>query len=149
MTLRHSPSAVAAPCAVHSVSIPIICFSSFTKWHHHPLLQFNPSSEECQSLFKKVSRRFYESRHVPSSKDLPAIWCIWNYHIDLCFVEQYSVLSESEVAQLCPTLCDPIDCSLPGSSVHGIFQAIVLEWIAISFSRDLPNPGLEPRSPAL
>ena len=43
--------------------------------------------------------------------------------------------SESEVAQLCPTLCDPIDCSLPGSSVHGIFQAIVLEWIAISFSR--------------
>ena len=40
----------------------------------------------------------------------------------------------SEVAQLCPTLCDPMDCSLPGSSVHGILQAIVLEWIAISFS---------------
>ena len=35
----------------------------------------------------------------------------------------------------CPTLCDPMDCSLPGSSVHGIFQAIVLEWIAISFSK--------------
>ena len=43
--------------------------------------------------------------------------------------------SESEVAQSCPTLCDPTDCSLPGSSVHGIFQAIVLEWIAVSFSR--------------
>ena len=42
---------------------------------------------------------------------------------------------ESEVAQSCPTLCDPMDCSLPGSSVHGIFQARVLEWIAISFSR--------------
>ena len=54
-----------------------------------------------------------------------------------------------KVIQLCPTLCDPINCSLPGSSVHGIFQAIVLEWIAISFSRDLPNPGLEPASPAL
>ena len=40
-----------------------------------------------------------------------------------------------EVTQLCPTLCDPMDCSLPGSSVHGIFQAMVLEWIAISFSR--------------
>ena len=39
------------------------------------------------------------------------------------------------VTQSCQTLCDPIDCSLPGSSVHGIFQAIVLEWIAISFSR--------------
>ena len=40
---------------------------------------------------------------------------------------------EREVTQSCPALCDPIDCSLPGSSVHGIFQAIVLEWIAISF----------------
>ena len=40
----------------------------------------------------------------------------------------------SEVAQSCPTLCDPMDCSLPDSSVHGIFQATVLEWIAISFS---------------
>ena len=34
----------------------------------------------------------------------------------------------------CPTLCDPMDCSLPGSSVHGIFQARILEWVAISFS---------------
>ena len=42
--------------------------------------------------------------------------------------------SESEVIQLCPTLHDPMDCSLPGSSVHGIFQARVLEWGAITFS---------------
>ena len=42
--------------------------------------------------------------------------------------------SESEVAQLCPTLLDPMDCSLPGSSVHGIFQARVLEWGATAFS---------------
>ena len=47
---------------------------------------------------------------------------------------------ESEVAQSCPTLCDPMDCSLPGSSVHGIFQAIALEWIAISFSRGSSQP---------
>ena len=45
------------------------------------------------------------------------------------------VKSESEVAQLCPTLSDPMDCSPPGSSVHGIFQARVLEWDAIAFSR--------------
>ena len=44
------------------------------------------------------------------------------------------VKSESEVTQSCPTLCDPMDCSLPGSSVHGIFQARVLEWGAIAFS---------------
>ena len=43
-------------------------------------------------------------------------------------------MHESEVAQSCPTLCDPMDWSLPGSSVHGIFQARVLEWGAISFS---------------
>ena len=52
------------------------------------------------------------------------------------------VKSESEVAQSCPTLRDPMDCSLPGSSVHGIFQARVLEWGAIAFSetdRSLPQ----------
>ena len=42
--------------------------------------------------------------------------------------------SESEVAQSCPTLSDPMDCSIPGSSIHGIFQARVLEWGAIAFS---------------
>ena len=45
--------------------------------------------------------------------------------------------SESEVAQPCPTLSDPMDCSLPGSSAHGIFQARVLEWDAIAFAMRL------------
>ena len=48
--------------------------------------------------------------------------------------------SESEVAQLCLTLWDPMDCSLPGSSVHGIFQARILEWVAIAFSRGSSRP---------
>ena len=47
---------------------------------------------------------------------------------------------KSEVAQSCPTLCDPVDCSSPGSSVHGILQARVLEWVAISFSRGSSRP---------
>ena len=47
---------------------------------------------------------------------------------------------ESEVAQSCPTLCYPMDCSLPGSSLHGILQARVLEWVAISFSRGSSRP---------
>ena len=47
------------------------------------------------------------------------------------------VKSESEAAQSCPTLSNPMDCSLPGSSIHGIFQARVLEWFAIAFSRKL------------
>ena len=45
--------------------------------------------------------------------------------------------------------CKSLDCSPPGSSVHGIYQARILQWVAISFSRDLPNPGIEPSAPAL
>ena len=48
--------------------------------------------------------------------------------------------SESEVTQSNLTLCDPLDCSLPGSSLHGIFQARILEWVAISFSRRSSQP---------
>ena len=51
-----------------------------------------------------------------------------------CLLQCMQVKSESEVAQSCPTLHNPMDCSLPGSSVHGIFQARVLEWGAIAFS---------------
>ena len=45
------------------------------------------------------------------------------------------------ITQSCLTLCDPMNCSPPGSSVHGILQARILEWVAISFSRDLSDPG--------
>ena len=50
--------------------------------------------------------------------------------------------SESEVAQSCLTLCDPMDCSLPGSTIHGIFQARILEWVAISFSNYLKHHSI-------
>ena len=53
------------------------------------------------------------------------------------------------VPQLCLSLCDPMDCIPPGSSVHGISQARILKWVAIPLSRDLPKPGIELRSPAL
>ena len=52
------------------------------------------------------------------------------------------------VAQSDPTLCDPIDCSLRGSSVHGILQARTLQWVAIPSPGDLPNPGIKAMSPA-
>ena len=59
-------------------------------------------------------------------------------------------LSElSEVAQSCLTLCDPVDCSPPGSSIHGILQARILEWLPFPSPGDHPDPGIEPRSPAL
>ena len=55
-------------------------------------------------------------------------------------------MCESEVAQLCLTLRNLMDCSLPGSSIHGISQAIILEWLAISFSRRSSDLGIEPAS---
>ena len=56
---------------------------------------------------------------------------------------------ESEVAQSCPTLSYPVEYSPPGFSVYGIFQARLLEWVGISFSGDLPNPGIKPTPHAL
>ena len=58
----------------------------------------------------------------------------------LFLVDWLESKSESEVTQSCPTLCDPVDCSLPGFSVHGILQARILEWVAISFSRGSSSP---------
>ena len=69
--------------------------------------------------------------------------CLWdspgkNTGVGCHFLLQcMKVKSESEVAQACPTLSDPMDCSLPGSSVHGIFQSRVLEWGAIAFSENM------------
>ena len=53
------------------------------------------------------------------------------------------------VTQSCPTLCDPMDCSPPGSSVHGIFKVRILEWEPFPSPGDLLNPGIEPKSPTL
>ena len=56
---------------------------------------------------------------------------------------------KGSVTQSCPTLCNPMDCSLPGSSIHGILQARILEWVAIPFSRGSSDPEIKPESPAL
>ena len=53
------------------------------------------------------------------------------------------------VTQSCLTLCDPTDCSLPGTSIHWILQARILKWVVISFSRDHSDPGIKPGSLAL
>ena len=57
-----------------------------------------------------------------------------------CCKVKWTELKWSEVAQSCLTLCDPVDCSLPGSSAHGILHARILEWVAISFSRGSSRP---------
>ena len=63
-----------------------------------------------------------------------------NYSPAACGTETAITESESEVTQSCPALCDPVDCSLPGFSIHGILQARMLGWVAISFSRGSYQP---------
>ena len=75
------------------------------------------------------------------------LFCCLAYRIVTVFLK--SIGKESEVSQSCLTLCDPMDCSLPGSSVHGIFQAIVLEWIYFSFSRGSSQHRDQTQSPTL
>ena len=64
-------------------------------------------------------------------------------------VRNTAAAAAAKSPQSCPTLCDPIDGSPPGSPFTGILQARILEWVAISFTGDLPDPGIERRSPAL
>ena len=86
-------------------------------------------------------------------------WNNWAHAHSLTYFTQYDDLFKPSceggivyvlVTQSYPTLCNPMDCSLPGSSVHGILQARILEWVPIPFSRgDLPDPGIEHGSPTL
>ena len=75
---------------------------------------------------------------------------LWNHSRELCecwceilYVASSLFLCVCECMQSCLTVCDPMDCSLAGSSVHGIFQARILEWVAISYSRGSSQPRIE------
>ena len=96
------------------------------------MLQYHVSLEQSDSVMSdslRPPRR--QPTRLPRPWDSPGK----NTGVGCHFLLQcMKVKSESEVAQLCPTLSDPVNCSLPGSSVHRIFQARVLEWGAIAFS---------------
>ena len=89
-------------------------------------------------LLSRFSRvRLCATPQTAANQALPRLWDSpgKNTGVGCHFLLQcMKVKSESEVAQSCLTLSDPMDCSLPGSSAHGIFQARVLEWVAIAFS---------------
>ena len=103
-------------------------------------LRFILRKWDCSGSGRQTSLAPYQEQNIPQLLTLTVELSL------KCYVHACSVV---KIAQSCPTLCGPMDCSLPGSFVHGIFQAIVLEWIAISFSRELPDPGIEPGSPTL
>ena len=94
------------------------------------------------------------------SKESPVNWAFgrsmqpWFVFKAMSSLIKYQVPSSlvstlASVTQSCPTLCDPMDCSLPGYSVHEVLQARILEWVTIPFSGVLPNPRIKPKFPAL
>ena len=102
-----------------------------------------PKEARARSLYREPKRSRFESMPCIKIKITTVIITMTVQAEETSMCKMHGDAEEgkwSEVAQPCPTLCDPMDCSLPGSSVHGIFQARVLEWIAISFSRGSSQP---------
>ena len=112
------------PVLFHTV--PIFSISN----SHHPL--------HCCCVSDSVRPRRQQPTRLPRPWDSPGK----NTGVGCHFLLQFRrVKSESEVTQSCPTLRYPMGCSLPGSSVHGVFQARALEWGAIAFSNPLHRGG--------
>ena len=124
-----------------------VTHTSFAEYLFKPLLLLFFNTKPCQTLVKRYGlyvacqpplsvgfsrQEYWSGLPFPS----PAIFPTQGLDLHLLHWQVDSLLLKwSKVAQLCPTVCDPVDCSLPGSSVQGIFQARILEWVAISFSR--------------
>ena len=112
-----------------------------------PTQGLNPSLQHCRQILYQLSHqgspRILEWVAYPSSRALSQprnrtrISCIaGGFFISWATREAVAAAAATKSLQLCPTLSDPMDCSLPGSSIHGIFQARVLEWGAIAFSSE-------------
>ena len=88
----------------------------------------------------KLQISCFRATQCAPTKDMTVNQLMTQFKSTAEFYILYSKQKWSEVAQSCPTLCDPMDCSLSGFSVHGIFQARILEWVTISFSRESSRP---------
>ena len=118
------------PPSHHTLALALLQTAIFYYWHHQ-----GPHCCCCCCVASVVSSSVRPQRRQPTR--LPHPWDSpgKNTGVGCHFLLQcMKVKSESEVAQSCPTLSNPMDCSPPGSSAHGIFQARVLEWGDIAFS---------------
>ena len=107
----------------------------------------NPKTKQKQTHSKRNTRKSWEVMDIFVTWDVGMIspvyaasqthWIVYIKYVSFLWINYTSMCS---FAQSCPTLCSPVDCSPPGSSVHGIFQARILEWVAISFSRGSSHP---------
>ena len=116
----------------HLFIVLTLCFPEYFEIFYDDILKegvsLNQLSPECFQRVQQASMSV-----LPDKKD-SIISYVWEV---------------SEVAQSCPTLCDPMDCSLPDSSVYGIFQARYWSGLPFPSPGNLPDSGTEPRSPAL
>ena len=99
---------------------------------------------------QKVERKASEDKEMysPNTSETSRDWPSHTEGMDL-FQDNMKRKVQVSVTQSCLTLCDPVACSPSGSSVHGVLQARVLEWVPKPSSRDLPSPGTEPASTSL
>ena len=118
-------------------------------------MDYSPPGSSVHGIFQA---RILESVAIPFSRgsswhrDRTRVSYIAGRFFTVRATAKWKNETEMLVSQSCLTVCDPMDWGSPSASVHGILQARILEWVAISFSRkemDLPNPGIKPRTPAL
>ena len=134
--------------------VPCLLEEMFTMlvWKAICKYAFSPSHDICgktSDLALKKRKRIWKRTDT-------CIWtCIWKDTKSLCCTCEMNTLLINYVcvcvlvAQSCPTLCNPMDCSPPGSSVHGILQARYWSWLPFPSPGDLPNLGIKPRPPTL
>ena len=91
------------------------------------------------TVHKAVAKTFYLASYLRSILLYFFLVLLYKFDSESTF-QNYAILETETFAQSFPTLCDPMDCSPPVSSVHGILQARILEWVAIPFSREAPRP---------
>ena len=118
----------AVPCFTPCCPLPILPQTKIGNSYSR-LTALSPPSSLPPMTFNNV-------HHPPREERLHLL--VLNNRLHLLITSNF--IGEGEVAQSCLILCDPMDCSLPHSSVHGIFQARILEWVVISFSRGSSRP---------
>ena len=134
-------------CSLPRSSVHGIFQARVVKWVAISFSRGSSQPKDRTWVSRMIGRRF----PIWATREDITLWLISNYYLAYHFLissffSYYLYISwgreytAAKSLQLCPTLCDPMDCSLPRSSVHGIFQARVLEWVTTSFSRGSSQP---------
>ena len=142
----HSDSRPSSQWCHSAISSSVVPFSSYPQ--SLPASDFSNES----TLRMRWPKYWSFSFSIIPSKEIPGLISFRMGWLDLLAVQHHNSVNWPccvLVAQSCPTLCNPMDCSLLGSSVHGVLQARILGWVAIPFSRGSSRSGIEPQSPAL